>query len=100
MAEHGSSTHSSHVQTELPKEVELDGPNVCAWCGEPSDGGYVEIEPARYKQTKQFDPTTGKHVRVMRKRAIVAKVCRSHRQSLKMVDKSSAPPLDKPETGV
>lgn len=78
-------SHSKHVQTELPKEVELDGPNICAWCGEPSDGGYVEIEPPRYKQTKQVDSTTGKCVRVLRKQAIVAKVCAFHRKNLKMV---------------
>jgi hypothetical protein len=85
MAGHDS---SKHVQTELPKEVELEGPNICAWCGEPSDGGYVELEPARYKQTKQVDPVTGKRVRIMRKQAVVAKVCAFHRRNLKMVGKS------------
>lgn len=93
-------SHSKHVQTELPKEVELEGPNICAWCGAPSDGGYVEIEPARYKQTKQVDPTTGKRVRVMRKRAIVAKVCEYHRKNLKMREVSSAALLDKPGANV
>lgn len=93
-------SHSSHVQTELPKEIELEGPNICAWCGKPSDGGYIEIEPARYKQTKQVDPTTGKRVRVMRKQAIVAKVCEYHRKNIKLVDKSSAPPLDTPGDGL
>jgi hypothetical protein len=81
-------SHSKHVQTELPKEVELEGPNVCAWCGEPSDGGYIEIRPARYKQIKQVDPVTGKRVRIMRKQAVVAKVCAFHRRNLKMVGKS------------
>jgi hypothetical protein len=93
-------SHSKHVQTELPKEVELEGPNICAWCGEPSDGGYIELEPARFRQTKQVDSATGKHVRVMRKQAIVAKVCEFHRKSLKMVDKSPVPSLDKPEASV
>jgi hypothetical protein len=97
MAGHAS---SKHVQTELPKEVELEGPNICAWCGEPSDGGYIEIQPARYKQTRQVDPVTGKHIRVMRKQAVVAKVCQFHRQNLKMVEKSPAPSFDKPASGV
>jgi len=71
------------TQTELPKEQELEGPNLCAWCGEPSVG-IIELEPPRYKQTKQVDPVTGKHVRVMRKRAIVAKVCSYHQKNLKL----------------
>lgn len=74
---------SNHIQTELPKEIELEGPNVCAWCGEPATD-IIEIQPARFKQTKQVDPETGKHVRVMRKRAILAKVCEHHRKTLKL----------------
>jgi hypothetical protein len=75
-------------QTTLPKEKELESPNRCAWCGEPSVD-VIELEPARYKQTKQVDPETGKHVRVMRKGAIVAKVCDYHLKNLKLNGKNN-----------
>lgn len=79
------------TQTELPPEVPLPSPNVCAWCGEPSVDEIVII-PARFKQTKQVDPTTGKRVRVMRKRAITAKVCKKHRDSLYIVKSQKEEP--------
>jgi hypothetical protein len=68
-------------QTSLGEGVPGDGPRICAWCGEPSVDE-IEIEPNRYKFVERED---GSRIKVLRKKAIVAKVCAFHRKNLKRV---------------
>jgi transposase len=82
----GISRHGIMEQTTLPPEIPKDSPNICAWCGEPSVGT-ITIQPARYKLVKTYLPTGGYETqRVLRKRAIEAKVCRNHFDTLKLKD--------------
>jgi hypothetical protein len=67
------------MQTTLPKEQESDGPQICAWCGEPSVDNII-LEPDRYKFV---DGENGKKIKVLRKKAIMAKVCAYHLKNLK-----------------
>lgn len=69
-------------QTSLPSEIPEDAPRICAWCGEPSTG-YITLEPARYKFSKQVDEN-GKRIRYLTKRAIVAQACSYHLKNLKL----------------
>jgi transposase len=47
----------------------------------------ITIQPARYKLVKTYLPTGGYETqRVLRKRAIEAKVCRNHFHTLKLKD--------------
>lgn len=68
-------------QTSLGEGIPDDGPRICAWCGEPSVAE-IELEPNRYKFVDGSDPH-GPKVRILRKKAIVAKVCAYHLNNLK-----------------
>lgn len=68
-------------QTSLGEGVPSDGPEICAWCGKPSVSDIV-LEPNRYKFVERED---GSKIRVLRKKAIIAKVCAFHLNNLKRV---------------
>jgi hypothetical protein len=67
-------------QTSLGEGVPNDGPQICAWCGEPSVDEII-LEPDRYKFV---DGQDGKKIKVLRKKAIKVKVCAYHLKNLKM----------------
>lgn len=74
-------SRSQAEQTSLPPESMGEAPDICAWCGKPSANELV-LEPDRFKYVHGKE---GKKVKVLRKRAIVVKVCKFHWQNLQRV---------------
>lgn len=71
-------------QTAIPVPEPPPSPKVCAWCGAPAVDE-LEIQPAQHTHRKTGKG--GKTIKVLKRAAIVAPVCRVHATSIVLAER-------------